>query len=90
MNAAEFLLTNKSDKYSTMETMCVGIVVTLYGLGLQTSRIYSKFVFWYLDILSKARSPYSALTPPSYLKIRKDYIQLLNSYVLNDMMAIKT
>ena len=74
MNAAEFLLTNNPGKYSTMETMCVGIVVTLEGLGLQTSRIYSKFVFWYLDILSKARSPHSALTPSSYLEIRKDYI----------------
>ena len=74
MNAAEFLLTNNSDKYSTMETMSEGIVVALEGLGLPPSRILEKFMFRYLDILSKARSPYSALTPPSYLKIRKDHI----------------
>ena len=74
MNAAEFLLTNNSDKYSTMETMSEGIVVALEVLDLQTSRILEKFMFRYLDFLSKARSPYSALTPPSYLKIRKDFI----------------
>ena len=44
MNATEFLLTNNSDKYSTMETMSEGIVVALEGQTCKRLGVMKKFV----------------------------------------------